>query len=50
MSMQLEITQVTNPVARSMIEWVVLRASRNELDANAAQGRHDEVLEKEQAS
>ena len=45
-----EQAHATNPVTCSMIEWVVLRAYRNWLDTNAAQGRCDEVLVKELAS
>lgn len=45
-----EQARPTNQVTRSMIEWVVLRAYRDWLDTNAAQGRFDEVLVKEQAS
>lgn len=48
-SQRREQARPTNPVTRSMIEWVVLRAYRDWLDTNAAQGRHDEVLVKEQA-
>ena len=40
----------TNPATRSMIEWVVLRAYRDWLDTNAAQGRYHEVLVKEVVS
>ena len=42
-----EQSRPTNPVTRSMFEWVVLRAYGDWLDTNAAQGRHDEILVKE---
>ncbi len=45
-----ELAHPTSRVARSLIEWVVLRAYRNWHDSKAAQGRHDEALEKELAS